>query len=56
MPETTQGLVVRSHVARDLLQTAGLFKNDQLVVWEYVVNGLQYVDPGTNPAVRVTID
>lgn len=56
MAEKTPGLVVRSHVARDLLQTAGLFKSDRLVVWEYVVNGLQYVDHGTNPMVRVVID
>ncbi|MFO0964102.1 MAG: ATP-binding protein [Gemmataceae bacterium] len=56
MAETSKELVVRSHVARDLLQTAGLFKSDRLVVWEYVANGLQYVDPGTNPQVRVMID
>ncbi len=49
-------LFVKSHVARDLLQTAGLFKTDRLVVWEYVSNGLQYVDPGTSPVVRVTLD
>jgi hypothetical protein len=47
---------VRSHVARDLLQNAALFKTDKLVVWEYVSNGLQYVDPGTNPTVRVSLD
>jgi hypothetical protein len=56
MNPTSDSLVVRSHVARDLLQTAGLFKNERLVTWEYVVNGLQYVDPGTNPVVKVTID
>lgn len=49
-------LFVRSHVARDLLQNAGLFKTDKLVVWEYVSNGLQYVDPGINPIVRVFLD
>lgn len=48
-------IVVKSHVARDLLQNAGLFKTDKLVVWEYVSNGLQYVDPGTNPEVRVKL-
>ena len=31
----TDQLFVRSHVARDLLQNAGLFKTDKLVVWEY---------------------
>ncbi len=49
-------IFVRSHVARDLLQNAALFKTDKLVVWEYVANGLQYVDPGTNPVVKVLLD
>ena len=49
-------LRVTSHVGRDLLQSAALFKTDRLVVWEYVSNGLQYVDPGTNPVVRVTLN
>jgi hypothetical protein len=49
-------LQVRSHVARDLLQSAGLFKNERLVVWEYVSNGLEYVDPGTSPTVKVRLD
>ncbi len=49
-------LCVTSHVARDLLQNAALFKTDKLVVWEYVSNGLEYVDEGTNPIVKVTLD
>lgn len=49
-------IYVKSHVARDLLQSAALFKTDKLVVWEYVSNSLQYVDPGINPLVRVTLD
>lgn len=49
-------LFVKSHVARDLLQNAGLFKTDKLVVWEYVANGLQYTSAGTNPLVKVTLD
>jgi hypothetical protein len=53
---TATGLYVRSHVARDLLQNAGLFKTDKLVVWEYVSNGLQYIGPGTNPVVKVSLD
>ena len=52
----TTDLYVKSHVARDLLQSAGLFKTDKLVVWEYVSNGLQYVSVGTNPDVRVSLD
>ena len=54
MPETSAQLFVRSHVARDLLQTAGLFRNERLAVWEYVVNSLQYTD--LPPVVRVTLD
>jgi hypothetical protein len=53
---TTSDLHVRSHVSRDLLQTAALFKNERQVVWEYVSNGLQYVDPGTSPVVRVRLE
>lgn len=49
-------LYVTSHVARDLLQNAALFRTDKLVVWEYVSNGLQYVDVGTNPIVKVALD
>ncbi len=49
-------IFVKSHVARDLMQSAGLFKTDKLVVWEYVSNGLQYVDSGTNPVVKVSLD
>lgn len=30
---------VESHVARDLPQSAGLFKNDRLVVWEFSSKG-----------------
>lgn len=52
----TAQLFVKSHVARDLLQNAGLFKTDKLVVWEYVANGLQYVGASTNPVVKVTLD
>ncbi|HKP64831.1 MAG TPA: ATP-binding protein [Polyangiales bacterium] len=49
-------IYVKSHVSRDLLQSAALFKNEQLAVWEYVANGLQYVDPGVRPEVRVELD
>lgn len=49
-------IFVKSHVSRDLLQNAALFKTDKLVVWEYVSNGLQYVDAGTNPTVSVKLD
>jgi hypothetical protein len=49
-------IFVRSHVARDLLQNSALFKNDKQVVWEYVSNGLEYIDEGTNPEVNVILD
>lgn len=47
---------VVSHVGRDILQSAQLFKTPEAAVWEYVVNSLQYVDAGTVPQVRVTVD
>jgi histidine kinase/DNA gyrase B/HSP90-like ATPase len=49
-------LFVKSHVARDLLQNAAVFKNEKLVIWEYVSNGLEYIDEDTNPVVRVRLD
>ncbi|MEZ5963092.1 MAG: ATP-binding protein [Planctomycetota bacterium] len=49
-------LRVRSHVGRDLMQSAGLFRAARTVVWEYVSNGLQYVDPGVSPTVHVKLD
>lgn len=53
MPDDTNRLFVKTHVARDLLQTAGLFADVPKATWEYVVNGLQYVDPGMKPRVEV---
>jgi hypothetical protein len=49
-------IVVKTHVGRDIIQSAQLFKTPEAAVWEYVVNALQYVDPGTVPHVRVTVD
>jgi hypothetical protein len=48
-------LKVTSHVGRDLLASAASFKTEAAVVWEYVVNSLQYVDPGVSPRVQVAI-
>ena len=56
MSGSEHDIVVRTHIARDFLQNAGVFKTDKLVAWEYVSNGLQYVDPGVNPVVRVKLD
>ncbi len=44
-----------SHVGRDLLATAATFHDEAAVVWEYVVNSLQYVDPGVRPRVQVEV-
>jgi hypothetical protein len=38
------------------MQNAALFRTDKLVVWEYVSNGLEYVDLGTSPTVSVKLD
>src|ERR1700674_4538781 len=48
-------LSVTSHVARDLLQSAATFEHPHKVVWEYVSNGLDYIDPGTKPHVKVEL-
>lgn len=48
-------LHVTSHVGRDLRQAAASFKTDYAVVWEYVVNGLQYTDEGATPKVQVDV-
>ena len=52
----TQELKVRTHVARDLLQTAQLFRSPEAAIWEYVVNSIEYVDRGVRPEVLVRID
>ena len=48
-------LAVTSNVGRDILQSAALFKHEHQVVWEYVSNGLQYVE-NESPLVRVAIN
>ena len=48
-------LAVTSHVGRDLIASASAFKNEAAVVWEYVVNSLQYVNPGISPRVFVKV-
>ena len=49
-------IVVRSHVGRDLLQSAQVFKRDAVVVWEYVANSLQYIETDVPPQVLVSLD
>jgi hypothetical protein len=53
---TAPALRVTSHVGRDLLQSAQLFRHEHSVVWEYVSNGLQYKDAGTKATVVVKVD
>src|SRR6266542_4009152 len=53
---TEEALSVVTDSARDLLQSADFFSNEKLVAWEYISNGLQYVDPGTSPRVDVVVD
>ena len=53
---STATLKVTSHVGRDLLQSAQLFRHEHSVVWEYVSNGLQYKDPTTKPTAIVKVD
>jgi len=51
----TADIKVTSHVGRDLLASASVFKTEESVVWEYVVNSLQYVDRGVSPTVSVQV-
>jgi histidine kinase/DNA gyrase B/HSP90-like ATPase len=51
----TTPLKVRSHIGRDILASAAQFKTEAAVVWEYVVNSLQYVEPGVQPKVQVFV-
>src|SRR5215831_18346259 len=53
---TAATLKLTSHVGRDLLQSAQLFRHEHAVVWEYVSNGLQYKDQNTKPTVVVKVD
>ena len=48
-------LALTTHVGRDLLSSASAFKTEASAVWEYVVNSLQYVNPGVSPRVQVNI-
>jgi hypothetical protein len=49
---------VTSHVGRDVLQTAAFFNNAGLVVWEYLINGIEYRDSTDQrrPYVYVNLD
>ena len=49
-------LMVTSHIGRALLANADQFRNEAQVCWEYIINGLEYVDPGIIPRVDVAIE
>src|SRR6185295_9621591 len=49
-------LRIKSHIGRDILQSAQLFRTPEAAIWEYVVNSIQYVDPGVTPRVSVVIN
>ena len=44
------------HVGRAILQAAAVFNTPNKAIWEYVVNSLQYVDPGNNPVIDVRVN
>lgn len=48
-------LKLTSHVGRDLLASAASFKTEAAVIWEYVVNSLQYVDEHAQPKILVSV-
>lgn len=49
-------LTIKSHVGRDILQSAQLFRTPEAAIWEYVVNSLQYVDKKVVPEVLVLLN
>lgn len=56
MTKEQDSILVRSHVGRDIIQSSQLFRTAEAAVWEYVVNSLEYVDPGKKPEVHVRLD
>ncbi|MDP7078122.1 MAG: ATP-binding protein, partial [Desulfobacterales bacterium] len=56
MAVAVEELYVTTDVSRDLLQSSGIFEHERKVVWEYVSNGLDYVDPDVIPVVKVHLD
>jgi hypothetical protein len=55
MTRQIESLKVTTDVRRDLLAAAAAFKTEAAVVWEYVVNSLQYIDRGVSPRVQVAV-
>lgn len=52
----TSDLRIVSHVGRDILQSAQSFRTLEAAIWEYIVNSLQYLDPGVIANVQVVLD
>lgn len=49
-------LKVVVNAGRNIIQSAQSFKTPEAAVWEYVVNSLQYKDPGVASRVEITVD
>ncbi len=49
-------LEMKTNIGRDILQSAQGFRTIEGSVWEYLVNSLQYVDPGVTPNVDIVLD
>ena len=49
-------VTVTSHIGRDLIQSANMFKTADIAVWEYIVNSVQYISPGKKPVVTIDIN
>ena len=49
---------VTSHVGRDVLQTSAFFNSVALVVWEYLINGIEYrhSEDQRKPSVYVSLN
>jgi len=53
---TKDELRLTSNVARDILQSSGVFKTLPPALWQYIVNSLQYVEQNVPPNVVIKID
>ena len=47
---------LKSHVGRDVIQSAQTFSSVPAAIWEYVINSIQYVDQSIKPIVHIEIE
>jgi hypothetical protein len=52
----TKNILIKTDVSRDIIQSSSLFKHSKYAVWEYVENGLSYINNGSSPVVKVSIN